>query len=919
MNMQAHQSSGMAHHDDPAKQKEHMAALDLVKHSDATHVAVKSGNWSDASTWKGGKVPGSGAKVLIGDGLDVTYNVKSDAPLKTLRVDGQLDFATKRSTKMVIDTFVVSPTGTLTIGTQRNPVAGNVDAEIWIADNGKIDRKWDPTQVSRGLISHGEVEIYGQQKTSHIKVSKDAMAGDRELVLDGAPKNWQVGDSLVLTGTEYVPDKWNPQKRQMEWQGTQDEELTIKAINGNRVTLDRPLTYDHDTPRGDLKAYVTNFSRSVTIATENADRLPANQRGHVMFMHSDDVDVRYAAFQELGRSDKSKRFDDFRTTGNETRILDGKGNTQPGAANNIRGRYAVHFHRAGADISGAPARAVGNAVWGSPGWGFVNHDSHVVMENNAAYDVFGSAFVTETGNEVGAIRNNIAIKSEGASEISKVGTRNHDVARNGVGFWFQGRLVDNENNVAAGQRQAGSVYLLRGEDQEDVLTDNLEFEETGRYQEDLLVGRPHIESFKNNEVIASGKGLEVIKANPNQGHDVRSVIDGLKAWEVRTGTHLEYTSKYTLKDLDFIGTKGARTGISFGNNAEDMVVNGARVRGFDTGLKTTKKHTFAKIDNWRYAFIDADIEGKKVNINGQDQFLSSGNLQKGRLKLDISSNTDFHFNGREDVKINGTKTDSIGSVGYWTGSDSYEVKGSGLRNRIRDGYYTDKNGTPFFTVEERVADRATGDTVQLDYVFTIDNSQKNLLQGARKLGTYSGTVQRGLAQGSLKSFVDKNSGGDRPKKTNHSDMDHGGGGGGGGGMDDMPGADAGPVPNQPKTGGGNGGNQGGNNADNADKPTPDAGPRPGGNSTPPASKVSDSPDSSNGSDPIRLEAEDMSLNGFRVERNGGVSGKEVISFAGGRGGESGRATTTFNGPAGTYDVVVGYVDENDGKATLEAK
>ncbi len=948
MNMQAHHSSGMAHADNPAKQKEHMAVLDLVKHGDATHVAVKNGNWSDASTWRGGKVPGNGAKVLIGDNLNVKYDAQSDARLKTIRVDGQLDFATQQNTKMVIDTFVVSPSGTLTVGTKQNPVAGNVDAEIWIADNGKIDRRWDPTQISRGLISHGEVEIYGQEKASHVKVSKNAMAGDQELVLGEAPKNWQVGDSLVLTGTKHVPSKWNPQKREMEWQGTQDEELTIKAINGNRVTLDRPLTYDHDTPRSDLKAYVTNFSRNVSITSENADRLPSNQRGHVMFMHSDDVDVRYAEFRELGRSDKSIRFDDFRTTSNGTRILDGKGNTQAGPSNNIRGRYAVHFHRSGDDISGEPARAVGNAVWGSPGWGFVNHDSHVVMEKNAAYDVFGSAFVTETGNETGAMRNNIAIKSEGAVEIAKEGTRNHDIARNGVGFWFQGRLVENENNVAAGQRHAGSVYLLRGEDQMDVATSNLDFPETARYQDKLLNGRPHIESFKNNEVFATNKGLEVIKANPNQGHDARSVIDGLKAWEVRTGTHLEYTSKYTLKNLDFVGAeKDGKVGISFGNNAEDMVVNGAKVKGFGVGIATTKKHTFGKLDDWSYAFVDADIDGKKINIDGKDRFLSGNDLNKGRLKLDVNSNTDFHFNGREDVNINGTKTDSIGSRRYWSGTDSYEIKASGIRNRIKQGYYTDKNGTPFFTVEERIADRATGETTKLEYVFTIDQSQKGLLDGARKLGTYGGTVQRGLAQGGLKSFIDSTSGGSQGGKTNsdgdmdHSDMDHGGMDHGD--MGDAPSPDAGPAPSGDIDQGDMGDDMGDMGDDMGDDtgdmgdmgdvdsepgdtpaPGPDAGPVTDNSVEDDANGSGDdgagaAPPSSPTGESIRIEAEDMDLDGYRVENNGRLSGEQLISFVNGGSAETGSASTTFDGPAGTYDVVVSYIDENDGQAGLEAK
>ena len=39
---------------------------------------------------------------------------------------------------------------------------------------------------------------------------------------------------------------------------------------------------------------------------ENADTAEVYERGHIMFMHNDDVDVRYAEFHELGRTDKSE-------------------------------------------------------------------------------------------------------------------------------------------------------------------------------------------------------------------------------------------------------------------------------------------------------------------------------------------------------------------------------------------------------------------------------------------------------------------------------------------------------------------------------------------------------------------------------------------------------------------------------------
>lgn len=49
-------------------------------------------------------------------------------------------------------------------------------------------------------------------------------------------------------------------------------------------------------------------------------------------------------------------------------------------------------------------------VDGTPGWGFVNHQSFVTMDHNVAYNFKGSAFVTEDGNEIGSMTYNMAVK-----------------------------------------------------------------------------------------------------------------------------------------------------------------------------------------------------------------------------------------------------------------------------------------------------------------------------------------------------------------------------------------------------------------------------------------------------------------------------------------------------------------------------
>jgi lysophospholipase L1-like esterase len=67
---------------------------------------------------------------------------------------------------------------------------------------------------------------------------------------------------------------------------------------------------------------------------------------------------------------------------------------------------------------------------------------------------------------------------------------------------------------------------------------------------------------------------------------------------------------------------------------------------------------------------------------------------------------------------------------------------------------------------------------------------------------------------------------------------------------------------------------------------------------------------------IRLEAERMSLTNFQVESNqSAASGGKFIGLFPSR-STTGSASAIFNGKAGTYDVVVSYFDEADGKSQL---
>jgi probable HAF family extracellular repeat protein len=68
----------------------------------------------------------------------------------------------------------------------------------------------------------------------------------------------------------------------------------------------------------------------------------------------------------------------------------------------------------------------------------------------------------------------------------------------------------------------------------------------------------------------------------------------------------------------------------------------------------------------------------------------------------------------------------------------------------------------------------------------------------------------------------------------------------------------------------------------------------------------------------RLEAEDLTLDTYRIERNNAASANQVISLRDAS-GTTGITSTQFKGVSGLYDVVVTYLDETDGQASLDLK
>lgn len=690
------------------------AAMHLVKPADITHVAMTSGDWFNPAIWNHG-VPAADAVAHIPSGIVVNYAGEASEPIRAVLVQGELNFATDQSSTLILDTLEVGMGGHLRIGTVADPVQPQALVRIEFTSSNDIDIAWDPELMSRGLIAHGRVDIHGARKTVHGKLAVDPLAGHTSLTMAQSPHGWNVGDTLVLTGTRYSGWKWDNDIHAVRYHGTQDEVLTITAIDGATVASDSPLQHAHTTPRADLKASVANFSRNIRFQTQNGETTPLHRRGHVMLMHHTGFDVRFAQFQRLGRTDKAVASFDLDQI------------TMLTPASNLRGRYPLHLHLTGIEETDKPAMAVGNAVFHSPGWGYVHHGSNAHFHDNASFDTHGAGFVAETGDEIGAWTANIAIKAEGNSAFNPkngVDIDSYDIGRTGSGFWFQGRMVRNVGNVAASVNQ-GYAYLHRGSRMRHFPNTVFSMGDALRQAEPVSPDHPPILNFHDNEAFASESGLYVIKANPNQEHDIHTHISRFRAWEVRAGAAMEYTSHYLLEDIDIIGktpepfSDPPLFGLEFGTNASDMVVNRAHIAGFPTGVVLKKDFTDPHPPSLKqYVMIDMTFQNVAQHYEDfmpeHDRILTAGDLVAGQFEIQINGGTPLEYNDPAtswgtQINFTGSKIDSIGVSPIPAGTDWLGIRNAEMIfNVSTDGYYRSASGEPYAIVPIYITNRPTG-------------------------------------------------------------------------------------------------------------------------------------------------------------------------------------------------------------------
>lgn len=643
-------------HANPVMDAEHAAVMSLVSLTAVTNTAVANGDWDDPNTWDQRRVPRTGDNVLIATGVTVRLDtVERNATLHTIRIDGTLTFATNVNTGLLVDTIVQTPTGSLIMGTAANPIQRGVMAKIIIADTGAIDTAWDPRQFSRGLITHGHVSIYGDATTSFVSVAQTPAKGSNQITLSQVPVGWDVGERIIVTGTNA--------------NGTEDEELAIAAISGNSLTLSAPLKYNHATPLSGTMAMVSNMSRNAVIESQN----PAIglRRGHVMFMHNPDVDVEYAGFYGLGRTDKRNPL--------ASPLFDANGVLVPGSGKNTNGRYAVHFHRTGTHELAGQAVIRGSALVDSPGWGFVNHSSNVNMEDNVAFNVTGSAFVTEAGDEIGIMNHNLAIKSTGSGRGIEEFQHNveQSFGHQGDGFWFQGGGVVATNNFAVGQKHSGFVFFTRGLNQKGLGV--TEFDAENLVDPSIANGEEHIAVgdvpfvFKNNTSFANGNGMETWFHLLDAKHSARSLIENFTAFNNRgMGMFDPYTNQTTIRNVTLLNNENNPSGTGMGRNdvTRNLIYENVTIKGFGDGIQVPVNGTNTiqggSFNNVRDIVINtANNRNRVVNINGNIDFGQlNAKAAKGKTPYDIYLKANFDPKERDVTRLFNPDLIKLGTVKY---------------------------------------------------------------------------------------------------------------------------------------------------------------------------------------------------------------------------------------------------------------
>jgi hypothetical protein len=527
--------------------------------------------------------------------------------------------------------------------------------------------------VKYGLVCMGPARLRGETKKHFLNAANNLTTGATTIQLIGvASSNWKVGDEICITATEASststtdPTYTGPTSFTGSWNGSegtqtqsqgfktsQDEPRTITAISGDRLTLSAPLAFNHNVysttlPRGEavtVRPYVVNFTRSIQHRAEVASNV-LQQRPHMMFMHNDDVDVRYVDILNFGRTSTDPSLHVPTASGGKTVLLN---EVDLADTNNVRGRYGLHIHGTGAFFGRKMVVIQGIVVRGEsgpsltaipvPGWGVTQHNSRCAIEDSITYNVRGAGFVSELGNEIGQWVNNISIWNRGdgfkTSWSSRQETHTNHNGHMGVAYENQSRGILQQKNVAISSH-FGWLFHQQDTNQVARVPDkfSLRFKDpfsqggkqgfaswTANAQDNHTYGieQDQIHDFLDNTCLNIGTGFFVAHRQVTDRGD-QSVMFAKRFHCIGTSTPFSianYTFYYSIYDSWWRGN-GTGTAAPLGGNTHGMMFVNQRIENYGTGFKDSDLGF-----NYNGFWIDVDFTNVTTPFDNTNTYTSS--------------------------------------------------------------------------------------------------------------------------------------------------------------------------------------------------------------------------------------------------------------------------------------------------------
>ena len=394
--------------------------------------SARSGAWSAPATWEGGKVPGAGARVQVRTGHTVVYDCCWDQVIRSIHVAGTLTFVRDRDTRLDVGLIKIqagddadedgfncsahlkepdpqAPRSALEVGTAAAPIPAGHTATIRLAAVEGLDKESCPAIACCG----GRLDLHGAALSrTWVKLGATAKAGDSTVRLAESVTGWRAGDRVIITTTG-SRERINSRVTLRPGQGGSPlltEERIIKAIDGDRLTLDEPLKNTHR-GTGDYRGEVANLSRNVVV--ESAD---SQVRGHTMYHRHSAGAISYAEFRHLGKE-------------------------------GVLGKYPIHYHLCDDTMRGS--YVIGASVWDSGNrWVTVHGTNYLVVRDCVGYKSVGHGYYLEDGTEVfNVLDRNLGVQAYGGKPApQQVLPFDHN---DGAAFWWANSQNTFTRNVAA--------------------------------------------------------------------------------------------------------------------------------------------------------------------------------------------------------------------------------------------------------------------------------------------------------------------------------------------------------------------------------------------------------------------------------------------------------------------------------------